>query len=59
MQHFTSNSTLVLLGAEVLSCELGLEINFRQLLPNLRGGKPLLLYACRQTLNLILTLAMA
>ncbi|MEZ6148551.1 MAG: putative sulfate exporter family transporter [Pirellulaceae bacterium] len=38
---------------------IGLETNFRQLLPYLRGGKPLLLYACGQTLNLILTLAMA
>ncbi|MEO8270792.1 MAG: putative sulfate exporter family transporter, partial [Aureliella sp.] len=38
---------------------IGLETNFRQLLPYLRGGKPLMLYACGQTLNLILTLAMA
>ncbi len=38
---------------------IGLETNFRQLLPHLRGGKPLILYACGQTLNLILTLAMA
>lgn len=38
---------------------IGLETNFRQLLPYLRGGKPLLLYLCGQTLNLILTLAMA
>lgn len=38
---------------------IGLETNFRQLLPYLKGGKPLLLYVCGQTLNLILTLAMA
>ena len=37
---------------------IGLETNFRQLLPYLRG-KPLLLYVCGQALNLILTLAMA
>ncbi|MCD0460476.1 YeiH family protein [Roseiconus lacunae] len=38
---------------------IGLETNFRQLLPQLKGGKPLVLYACGQSLNLILTLAMA
>lgn len=38
---------------------IGLETNFQQLTPYLRGGKPLLLYLCGQTLNLVLTLAMA
>nr|WP_235908437.1 putative sulfate exporter family transporter [Roseiconus nitratireducens] len=38
---------------------IGLETNFRQLLPYFRGGKPALLYVCGQSLNLILTLAMA
>ncbi len=38
---------------------IGLETNFREYLPSLRGGKPLLLYLCGQTLNLVLTLAMA
>ncbi len=38
---------------------IGLESNFRELWGNLKGGKPLILYACGQTLNLILTLFMA
>lgn len=38
---------------------IGLETNFRQLLPQLRGGKPLILYVCGQSLNLGLTLLMA
>ncbi len=38
---------------------IGLETNFRELLPHLKGGKPLLLYVCGQTLNLLLTLFMA
>ncbi|MEM6689410.1 MAG: putative sulfate exporter family transporter [Planctomycetota bacterium] len=38
---------------------IGLETNFRDLLPQLRGGKPLILYLCGQSLNLILTLLMA
>ena len=38
---------------------IGLETNFRALAPHLRGGKPLLLYVCGQTLNLCLTLFMA
>ena len=38
---------------------IGLETNFRQLLPQLKGGKPLVLYLCGQTLNLCLTLLMA
>jgi uncharacterized membrane protein YadS len=38
---------------------IGLDTNFRQLAPYLRGGKPLLLYVCGQGLNLCLTLFMA
>ncbi|MCA9131516.1 MAG: putative sulfate exporter family transporter [Planctomycetales bacterium] len=38
---------------------IGLETNFRELLPYLRGGKPLILYVCGQSLNLVLTLFMA
>ncbi len=38
---------------------IGLETNFRELVPYLRGGKPLILYVCGQTLNLALTLFMA
>lgn len=38
---------------------IGLQTNFRELLPYLRGGRPLLLYLCGQTLNLCLTLTMA
>lgn len=38
---------------------IGLETNFRELAVHLKGGKPLILYVCGQTLNLILTLAMA
>jgi uncharacterized membrane protein YadS len=38
---------------------IGLETKFSELGPYLRGGKPLVLYLCGQTLNLILTLAMA
>ncbi len=38
---------------------IGLETKFSELTPYLRGGKPLILYLCGQTLNLILTLAMA
>ncbi len=38
---------------------IGLETNFRQLYPYLRGGKPLVLYLCGQALNLTLTLFMA
>lgn len=38
---------------------IGLETNFRQLLPQLKGGKPLALYVCGQFLNLCLTLLMA
>ncbi len=38
---------------------IGLETNFRTLATHLKGGKPLLLYVVGQSLNLILTLAMA
>jgi len=38
---------------------IGLETNFRDLAKFLKGGKPLILYVCGQSLNLILTLAMA
>lgn len=38
---------------------IGLETNFAELKPHLRGGKPLVLYAFGQTLNLCLTLFMA
>ncbi|MEM6978211.1 MAG: putative sulfate exporter family transporter [Planctomycetota bacterium] len=38
---------------------IGLETDFRRLRHQLKGGKPLLLYAAGQTLNLTLTLAMA
>ncbi|MCA8982298.1 MAG: putative sulfate exporter family transporter [Planctomycetaceae bacterium] len=38
---------------------IGLDTNFRELARYLRGGKPLLLYVCGQSLNLVLTLCMA
>ena len=38
---------------------IGLETNFRELSQFLKGGKPLILYVCGQSLNLILTLTMA
>lgn len=38
---------------------IGLESNVRQFLPHLRSGKPLALYVVGQSLNLLLTLAMA
>lgn len=38
---------------------IGLETNFKQLMPYLRGGRPLILYVCGQCLNLLLTLLMA
>lgn len=38
---------------------IGLETNFRELGRFLRGGKPLILYVVGQSLNLVLTLAMA
>lgn len=38
---------------------IGLATNFRELKEHFRGGKPLILYACGQSLNLMLTLLMA
>lgn len=38
---------------------IGLESNFRELAQYMKGGKPLVLYVCGQTLNLVLTLLMA
>jgi uncharacterized membrane protein YadS len=38
---------------------IGLATNFRELKGYFKGGKPLILYVCGQTLNLILTLTMA
>ncbi|WP_437188162.1 YeiH family protein [Planctomicrobium sp. SH668] len=38
---------------------IGLETNFRTLSPYFVGGKPLVLYVCGQTLNLLLTFLMA
>ena len=38
---------------------IGLATNFRELGTHFKGGKPLILYICGQTLNLFLTLAMA
>ena len=38
---------------------IGLETNFRELANYLKGGKPLILYAVGQTLNLTLTFLMA
>jgi uncharacterized membrane protein YadS len=38
---------------------IGLETNFRSLAKFLKGGKPLVLYVCGQTLNLLLTLLMS
>ena len=38
---------------------IGLSTNFRELAKYFKGGKPLILYVCGQSLNLALTLAMA
>jgi len=38
---------------------IGLATNFRELKHYFKGGKPLVLYVCGQSLNLVLTLAMA
>lgn len=38
---------------------IGLSTNFRELAQYFKGGKPLILYACGQSLNLLLTLTMA
>lgn len=38
---------------------IGLDVNFQEVRSNLKGGKPLILYVCGQTLNLVLTFVMA
>jgi uncharacterized membrane protein YadS len=38
---------------------IGLATNFRELSPYFKSGKPLILYVCGQSFNLMLTLAMA
>lgn len=38
---------------------IGLETHFRTLMRTVQGGKPLLLYVCGQSLNLVLTLLMS
>ncbi|MEZ6112914.1 MAG: hypothetical protein R3C99_18175 [Pirellulaceae bacterium] len=38
---------------------IGLETRVRELMSRMEGGKPLVLYLCGQTLNVLLTLAMA
>ncbi|GAA5509985.1 YeiH family protein [Novipirellula caenicola] len=38
---------------------IGLDTRFADLLPQIKGGKPMILYLCGQSLNLVLTLAMA
>jgi len=38
---------------------IGLDTNFKELMPYLRGGRPLVLYVCGQALNLALSLLMA
>ncbi|WP_372719069.1 YeiH family protein [Novipirellula sp.] len=38
---------------------IGLDTRFADLLPQIKGGKPMILYVCGQSLNLVLTLAMA
>ncbi len=38
---------------------IGLATNFRELAQYFKGGKPLILYVCGQSFNLVLTLAMA
>ncbi len=38
---------------------IGLATNFRELKHHFKGGKPLILYVCGQSLNLVLTLVMA
>jgi len=38
---------------------IGLATNFRELAKYFKGGKPLILYVCGQSFNLVLTLAMA
>lgn len=38
---------------------IGLATNFRELAQYFKGGKPLILYVCGQSFNLVLTLTMA
>ena len=38
---------------------IGLSTNFRELAPYFKGGKPLILYVCGQSFNILLTVAMA
>ena len=38
---------------------IGLSTNFRELAKYFKGGKPLILYVCGQSFNLVLTLVMA
>ena len=38
---------------------IGLATNFKELAHYFKGGKPLILYVCGQSLNLMLTLLMA
>jgi uncharacterized integral membrane protein (TIGR00698 family) len=38
---------------------IGIETSFRELGKHMKGGTPIVLYVCGQTLNLVLTLAMA
>ena len=38
---------------------IGLSTNFRELAKYFKGGKPLILYVCGQSFNLVLTLTMA
>ncbi|MBE0467665.1 MAG: putative sulfate exporter family transporter, partial [Candidatus Desulforudis sp.] len=38
---------------------IGLATNFRELAVHLKGGKPVILYICGQSFNLVLTLIMA
>lgn len=38
---------------------IGLATNFRELGHHFKGGKPLILYACGQSFNLVLSLIMA
>ena len=38
---------------------IGLATNFRELAVHFKGGKPVILYVCGQTFNMVLTLAMA
>ncbi|MCA1742624.1 MAG: YeiH family protein, partial [Desulfovibrionales bacterium] len=38
---------------------IGLTSNFREMAKHFKGGKPVILYVCGQSLNLVLTLLMA